>query len=154
MYLVSTDRALAVVSAVPSICQITFRYEHVARWLIERIGLSTSLPFGEYAYHSGLGPSVFGVPLVATVHATERGRHGGHLPPGLPGTINSVEWWLTYQARTVIACSRFMVREVLDLVGLDQVDDLPHLLGALRFVRGDGVRNQDCPCQRTLLLGK
>jgi glycogen(starch) synthase len=53
------------------------------------------------------------VPLVATVHATERGRHGGHLPPGLPGSINSVEWWLTYQAREIIACSRFMVNEVL-----------------------------------------
>ncbi len=57
--------------------------------------------------------SLLGVPLVATIHATERGRHGGHLPPGLPGTINSVEWWLTYQAREVIACSRFMVHEVL-----------------------------------------
>lgn len=54
-----------------------------------------------------------GAPLVATVHATERGRHGGHLPPGLPGAINSVEWWLTYQAKEIIACSQFMVREVL-----------------------------------------
>jgi glycogen(starch) synthase len=53
------------------------------------------------------------VPLVATIHATERGRHGGHLPPGLPGTINSVEWWLTFQARQLIACSQFMVREVV-----------------------------------------
>ena len=53
------------------------------------------------------------IPLVATIHATERGRHGGHLPPGLPGTINSVEWWLAYQAREIIACSRFMVREVV-----------------------------------------
>jgi glycogen synthase len=53
------------------------------------------------------------VPLVATVHATERGRHGGHVPPGLPATVNSVEWWLTYQAREVIACSNFMVREVV-----------------------------------------
>lgn len=52
-------------------------------------------------------------PLVATIHATERGRHGGHLPPGLPGTINAIEWWLTYQAREIIACSRFMVREVV-----------------------------------------
>ena len=56
---------------------------------------------------------LFGVPLVATMHATERGRHGGHLPPGLPGAVNAVEWWLTYQAREVIACSRFMVREVV-----------------------------------------
>ena len=57
--------------------------------------------------------SLLDIPLVATIHATERGRHGGHLPPGLPGTINSIEWWLTYQAREIIACSRFMVREVI-----------------------------------------
>ncbi|MDO8389375.1 MAG: glycosyltransferase family 4 protein [Actinomycetota bacterium] len=57
--------------------------------------------------------TLLGVPLVATIHATERGRHGGHLPPGVPGTINAIEWWLTYQAREVIACSRFMVREVV-----------------------------------------
>lgn len=53
------------------------------------------------------------VPLVATIHATERGRHGGHVPAGMPAAINAVEWWLTYQAREVIACSRFMVREVV-----------------------------------------
>jgi glycogen(starch) synthase len=53
------------------------------------------------------------VPLVATIHATERGRHGGHVPPGMPAAINAVEWWLTYQAREVIACSKFMVREVV-----------------------------------------
>ncbi len=57
--------------------------------------------------------TLLGVPLVATIHATERGRHGGHLPAGLPGTINSIEWWLTYQAREIIACSRYMVREVI-----------------------------------------
>lgn len=57
--------------------------------------------------------ALHGVPLVATMHATERGRHGGHLPPGLPAAVNAVEWWLTYQAREVIACSQFMVREVI-----------------------------------------
>lgn len=57
--------------------------------------------------------TLWGVPLVATIHATERGRHGGHVPPGMPAAVNAVEWWLTYQAREVIACSRFMVREVV-----------------------------------------
>jgi len=57
--------------------------------------------------------TLLGVPLVATIHATERGRHGGHVPPGMPAAINAVEWWLTYQAREVIACSKFMVREVV-----------------------------------------
>ncbi len=52
-------------------------------------------------------------PLVATMHATERGRNGGHLPPGQPSAINSVEWWLTYQAARVICCSQFMRDEVL-----------------------------------------
>jgi glycogen(starch) synthase len=32
----------------------------------------------------------------------------------MPAAINAVEWWLTYQAREVICCSRFMVREVVD----------------------------------------
>ncbi len=70
--------------------------------------------------------ALFDVPLVATIHATERGRHGGHLPPGLPGEINSVEWWLTYQAREVIACSRFMVREVVD--GFELPPEKVHLV--------------------------
>jgi glycogen synthase len=58
--------------------------------------------------------ALWDVPMVATVHATERGRGGGHVPPGQPSAISSVEWWLTYQARQVIACSHFMVREVVD----------------------------------------
>jgi glycogen synthase len=70
--------------------------------------------------------SRFGVPLVATVHATERGRHGGHVPPGPPAAVNSVEWWLTYQAREVICCSAFMVREVLD--GFDLPPTKVHLV--------------------------
>lgn len=57
--------------------------------------------------------TLWSLPLVATIHATERGRHGGHVPPGMPAAINAVEWWLTYQAREVIACSKFMVREVV-----------------------------------------
>lgn len=57
--------------------------------------------------------TLWSVPLVATIHATERGRHGGHVPPGMPAAINAVEWWLTYQAAQVICCSQFMVREVV-----------------------------------------
>jgi glycogen synthase len=58
--------------------------------------------------------TLWGLPLVATIHATERGRHGGHLPPGTPAAINAVEWWLTFQAQEIIACSKFMVREVTE----------------------------------------
>jgi len=58
--------------------------------------------------------TLWGVPLVATIHGTERGRHGGYVPQGTPAAINAVEWWLTLQAHQVIACSKFMVREVTD----------------------------------------
>jgi glycogen(starch) synthase len=58
--------------------------------------------------------TLWGLPLVATIHGTERGRHGGYVPQGTPAAINAVEWWLTLQAHQVIACSKFMVREVTD----------------------------------------
>lgn len=70
--------------------------------------------------------TLWNVPLVATIHATERGRHGGYVPQGAPAEINSIEWWLTYQAREVIACSRFMVNEVLD--GFELPPDKVHLV--------------------------
>lgn len=51
-------------------------------------------------------------PLVATIHATERSRHGGHLPPGAPEAIHAVESWLVWTADRVVCTSRFMLREV------------------------------------------
>ena len=70
----------------------------------------------------------WGAPLVATVHATERGRGGGHLSPGQSTAINSVEWWLTYEATRVICCSTFMRDEVVDAFQLpaDKVDVVPN----------------------------
>ncbi|BCJ31222.1 glycosyltransferase family 4 protein [Actinocatenispora sera] len=59
-----------------------------------------------------------GVPLVATVHATEAGRHSGWLPGELNRCIHSVEWWLTYEARRVLVCSDYMRWEVSRLFEL------------------------------------
>jgi glycogen(starch) synthase len=70
--------------------------------------------------------TLWNVPLVATIHATERGRHGGTVPNGVPAAVNAVEWWLTYQAKEVIACSRFMVNEVVD--GFELPPDKVHLV--------------------------
>ena len=58
------------------------------------------------------------VPLVATVHATEAGRHQGWLPGPMNRAIHSVEWWLTYQARRVVTCSEHMRWEVTRLFDL------------------------------------
>lgn len=62
--------------------------------------------------------TLFEVPLVATVHATEAGRHQGWLPSDLSRAIHTTEWWLTYEARRVITCSSHMRWEVTRLFDL------------------------------------
>lgn len=61
------------------------------------------------------------VALIATIHATEAGRHQGWLPGDLSRAIHSVEWWLTHQADRVIACSEHMRWEIRRL--FDVPDD-------------------------------
>jgi glycogen(starch) synthase len=58
---------------------------------------------------------VRGVPLVATVHATEAGRNAGRLGTPLQQQVHSVEWWLARRADAVITCSAAMRREVAEL---------------------------------------
>jgi glycogen(starch) synthase len=56
-----------------------------------------------------------GVPLVATVHATEAGRHSGWLSQPLNQQVHSVEWWLANRADALVTCSTAMRREVSHL---------------------------------------
>ena len=60
-----------------------------------------------------------GAPLVTTFHGTERSRHGGHLPNGLPTDIHTVEWWLAAASTRVITTTRLMTRGVVDWFELD-----------------------------------
>jgi glycogen synthase len=53
-----------------------------------------------------------GAPIVATVHATERGRHHGQITNRTSAGVDAAEWWMTYQAKQVICCSTYMVNEV------------------------------------------
>ncbi|HVK23465.1 MAG TPA: glycosyltransferase family 4 protein [Actinokineospora sp.] len=55
------------------------------------------------------------VPLVATVHATEAGRHSGWLSQPLNQQVHSVEWWLANRADALITCSSAMRSEVAHL---------------------------------------
>jgi glycogen(starch) synthase len=57
----------------------------------------------------------WGVPLVATIHATEAGRHQGWLPDEMNKCIHSVEWWLTNEANRVLVCSEYMKWEISKL---------------------------------------
>lgn len=75
------------------------------------------------------------VPLVATIHATEYGRHQGWLPGPMNKLIHQVEWWLTYEARRVITCSHYMREQVNRIFELpaDKVDVVPNGVAADDF---------------------
>lgn len=53
-----------------------------------------------------------GCPLVATIHATERGRLRGHISTDLQWSIDNAERTLLEEATCVIVCSRYMFNEV------------------------------------------
>jgi glycogen synthase len=76
-----------------------------------------------------------GASLVATMHATEAGRHQGWLPKPLNLAIHSVERWLAQSATTVITCSRTMRDEVSRLFELDgaHVQVVPNGIDAERW---------------------
>ncbi len=68
------------------------------------------------------------VPLIATMHATERGRGQGRLPTPQSRTIHDIEWHLTYEAWRVIACSQFMRQQIHEYfqVPTDKIDVVPN----------------------------
>jgi glycosyltransferase involved in cell wall biosynthesis len=67
-------------------------------------------------------------PLVATIHATERGRQQGYLGNGHATQVNGIEWWLTYEGWRLIACSRFMATQIHQYFStpLDKIDVVPN----------------------------
>jgi len=70
------------------------------------------------AAHAGIAlADVRGVPLVATVHATEAGRNAGWLVTPLQRQVHSTEWWLARRADALITCSAAMRAEVGELFG-------------------------------------
>ncbi len=80
-------------------------------------------------------------PLLATIHATERGRGRGFLGGETSHSINGTEWWLTYEAWRVIATSRFMADEVKAYFNVppDKIDIVPNGVDASPFDALDGI---------------
>jgi len=62
------------------------------------------------------------VPLVATLHATEAGRHAGWLSSNVSRQVHSVEWWLAQRADALITCSQAMRVEAAGLFDRDESD--------------------------------
>lgn len=65
----------------------------------------------------------YNLPLVATLHATEWGRHGG-IYSDASKYIAEQEYWLTYEAWRLIVCSDFMRGEAVRLFSTpyDKID--------------------------------
>ena len=82
-----------------------------------------------------------GVPVVATVHATERGRHQGHLPPGISAWIDAQERALVGLADRVVVCSTPMVEAVTDWLGAPAADVIPNGVDPARW-QPPGVRRR------------
>ncbi|GIV10629.1 MAG: glycosyl transferase [Fimbriimonadales bacterium] len=74
------------------------------------------------------------LPLIATIHATEYGRHGG-IHSDLSRAINHLEWELCYEAWRVIVCSEFMRGEVQHALNTpyDKLDVIPNGIRAEKF---------------------
>jgi glycogen(starch) synthase len=103
---------------------------HAHDWLVAQTGMTL-------AAHAR-------APLVATIHATEAGRHQGWLPQPLNAAIHSVERWLTTSADAVITCSRTLRDETARLFDLDPVSIqvVPNAVDVPRWHAAARVRRQ------------
>ncbi len=80
------------------------------------------------------------LPLVATIHATEAGRHNGIHDPW-QRYISEVEWWLTYEAWRVICCSDYMEAELAGQFQLppDKIRVIPNGIDPRDVAAGAGL---------------
>jgi glycosyltransferase involved in cell wall biosynthesis len=117
------EAALAVVAQ-----EGRFDLIHVHDWLVS---------FASFVVQAGSG-----LPMLATIHATERGRYRGVLYSDLSRAIDSGERQLVQCSQAVITCSRAMEHEVTDYfgVGRERVRVIPNGVDAQRF---DALRAAD-----------
>lgn len=103
-----------------------FELVHVHDWLVAFVGVAF-----KYSYK---------VPLLSTIHATERGRGRGSLHNDQSRAIHHVEWWLAYESWRVIACSSHMRAEISDYFQCphDKIDIVPNGVETMRFDRLEG----------------
>ena len=82
------------------------------------------------------------IPLVTTIHATERGRHQSHLPSEISRNINQLEWQVCFESWRLIVCSSYMAGELRSFfdVPLDKVTLIPNGVDVTPF--------QSCPEDR------
>lgn len=85
---------------------VDFDLVHAHDWLVGRAGDALARAAGR--------------PLLATIHATEYGRHQGWVDKHPQTHIHAEERWLIRRADRVITCSHYMRGHVADVFGLEE----------------------------------
>jgi glycogen(starch) synthase len=123
--------------------QTNLRMEEYARRLWQEAG-----PFDLVHVHDWLDAFVgasfkhsYRVPMVSTIHATERGRGRGFLGTDQARAIHHVEWWLSFESWRVIACSEYMRGEITNYFQCpaDKIDVVPNGVDSAHFDQLDGL---------------
>ncbi len=100
---------------------IDFDIIHVHDWLTTPSGIASK--------------NYLNKPMVCTVHSTEVGRVQ-HLKSPDSYMIDGLEWWMMYEAKSVIMCSNFMMKEVVNHFHLPQekVSIIPNAIDTHEYV--------------------
>jgi len=100
-------------AALRAVAGETYDVVHAHDWLVAHTAVAL-------AEHLSAGATRHpGIPLVATIHATEAGRHQGWVRGELSRGIHSVECWLVHRASRVLVCSGYMRWEVTRVLRAD-----------------------------------
>jgi glycogen(starch) synthase len=94
---------------------------HVHDWLVGFVGAAFK--------------NTYKVPLLSTIHATEKGRRQGNLNNDLSRAIHHAERGLAYESWRVIACSQYMADEISSHFECprDKIDVIPNGVDWERF---------------------
>lgn len=78
---------------------------------------------------------IYNKPLVATIHATERGRWSG-IHNEIQAYVNSMEWYLNFESWRTIVCSEYMRDEVMNNYNLpyEKIDIVPNGIKRDKFM--------------------
>ncbi|MBU4194780.1 MAG: glycosyltransferase family 4 protein [Actinobacteria bacterium] len=116
------EKAVSVVNDLDNVDVI-----HAHDWLVAHAAASL-----KHAYR---------IPMVATIHATEYGRHQGHLPGPMNKLIHQIEWWLTFESVRTVCCSQYMMEQITNIFQLPggKVKVIPNGIDAESFQKDVSV---------------
>lgn len=106
-------------------CDLDADVVHAHDWMVGRAG--------------SVAAQALSAPLVATIHATEAGRHSGWLPDVVSASVHLVEQWLVDEADAIIVCSAAMAREVKSAHGQPDAHVIPNGITTAAYTRSRNI---------------